>query len=402
MGCNETQERSVDSRSGAAVLGSRASGATDAIGGDLVAWMDPDRNLWAADLRTGQVARQLPADVAGVGIDGPASDWRRHRDRGGSRLRPPGDTAPRWAAAGDGLRTLGQVIHSDHVGSAAAEDIANLPPPGAVVFNMTGTKVYVSRGAGVRVLDTTSGAELANVSWTSPAAGSAEYIAPLQADDSLVVISDAEEAVLVDTNSPDPHTQPILLAHASKQWATFAATGGKTIAAVESDRVTVFDVSGDPALGPVTGGVVLGPLNLDLGRSWAVTMAPDGRTIAVAGETGVELVALDGSGLTQATAPVPADDVQALGVTDELMYSSKYTAEHFQGDRQLLAMQHALRCFQRHSTRSQRHRLPSGQRMDPDSHLRQRLQPHMEDLRPQRRTKRNRSLRHRVFVYVAG
>ena len=54
-----------------------------AIGGDLVAWMDPDRELWVADLRTGEVERQFPTDVAGVGIDGPrrqigvvTANWR--------------------------------------------------------------------------------------------------------------------------------------------------------------------------------------------------------------------------------------------------------------------------------------------------------------------------------------
>ena len=71
------------------------------------------------------------------------------------------------------------------------------------------------------------------------------------------------------------------------------------------------------------GDVVLGPVNLHVGRSWAVTLSPDGRTIAVAGETGVELLALDGSGLMNTTTSVPAENDQALGVTDELIYSSE-------------------------------------------------------------------------------
>ena len=285
-----------------------------AIGGDLVAWMDPDRELWVADLRTGEVERQFPTDVAGVGIDGPRRQIGVVTATGDVLIFAFGETAPRWTAAGDGFRTLAELAGPDLVGLLCC-GFAALPPAGAVVFNTSGTKVYVSRSKGVRVLDTSSGAELANVPYAGRSFGTAQFLAPLASDDSRVVISDAAGAALVDTDDPSTQPAPIELAPTSPTWETFAATGGDTFAAVELDgRVTVFNVAGD---------VVLGPVSLDVGRSWAVTLAPDGRTIAVAGETGVELLALDGSGLMHTTASVPAEHVHAMAVTDELIYSSE-------------------------------------------------------------------------------
>ena len=62
-----------------------------------------------------------------------------------------------------------------------------------VSFSPDGSKLYVSRGAGLRVLDAGSGADLAAVRW-APNYGTPQFISPLGDEGTRVVLDAAEAA----------------------------------------------------------------------------------------------------------------------------------------------------------------------------------------------------------------
>lgn len=293
-----------------------------AIGGDLVAWIAPDRRLWVADLRTGSVRQQVsPADLAGVGIDEATRRIGTVTLTGEVSVLAPGE-APAWTAAGDGRRTLAD-LERDLGGqlTVAAGGGAGLTPvPGAVVFDGAG-HVLVSRGAGVRVLDAATGVEQADVVWTSSLAfGSPQFVVPLGPDGSRVVLTDSAGAVLIDLDEPVPAPVAIPLAVGSTTWITASAAGTDAFAVANLDgTVTVFDTQGR---------VVLAPVNTELGSAWAVRLDPAGRTLVAAGRTGAAFVPLDG-GLVERSVPVAPGITGLLGTSGDLAYTFRSTAVPF-------------------------------------------------------------------------
>ena len=283
-----------------------------AIAGGLAAWFDPDEELWVADLGTGEVREPGVGNVAGVGIDGSGRHIGVVTVTGDVLMFADGEFEPRWTSPGIGFSTTGEL--ADHLGLNRDPATESFPPSGTVVFNAAGTKVYVSRGYDVRVLDTESGEVLVDKTIPGYFRGSGSILLiPLQSDESRVLIGDAETVALLDL-SGDAGPEMIPNIEPTVGFSAVEQAGDDTFALVDAaGSVVVFDASGR---------VLFGPVDLNVGSTWSVQRVSDAPTIAIAGESGVALLAIDGSGLLRATAAVPADYATVTALTDRLIYAS--------------------------------------------------------------------------------
>ncbi len=157
-----------------------------AIGGDKVAWIDERGGVWTTDLVTGDQTSQGTADAVGVGINGPTRQLVVVNTAGEVLVFDDGQTDPRWTSTGDGT---------------GPEEAA------FVVFNASGTKIYVSRSRGVRAFDMTSGDEIGAFEHVA-APQTSQFIAPLESDDTKVVLGNTFDPLLVDI---DDGTPPVAL-----------------------------------------------------------------------------------------------------------------------------------------------------------------------------------------------
>ena len=118
-----------------------------------------------------------------------------------------GQPDPRWTSTGDGTST---------------EEAA------FVVFNASGTKIYVSGSRGVRAFDMTSGDEIAEVN-LGRVTPTSQFITPLESDDTKVVLGNTFDPLLVDI---DDGTPPIALESSRSRTpipTTWFAVGGDQV-----------------------------------------------------------------------------------------------------------------------------------------------------------------------------
>ncbi|MGZ4773420.1 MAG: nSTAND1 domain-containing NTPase, partial [Ilumatobacteraceae bacterium] len=265
------------------------------ISGNEAAWIDTNNDVWTADLTTGEIMPQGgAADAVGLAIDAVSHQLVVVTSTGEVQAFDDGQNSPRWTAGGD------------------------LAVPGTkayVVFNQAGTKVYISRTLGVRVFEMTSGNEFPGVSY--PTGGAPQYIAPLASDDSKVIIGSPDKAVLANLN--DGTTTEVPPAVKSSDSYNFIATGG--------DRYAAIDFNGSVTISDATNATLVGPIELNSGRTWAAAVSPDGRTMVVGGDIGAEIIALDASTLMRATLPIPSDFKHFVAISDRLTYASNTTTD---------------------------------------------------------------------------
>ena len=245
-----------------------------AIGGNEAAWIDDDRHLWVADLTTGTVADHGAWGGSGVGIEGRSGRIVVVSVGGEVLVFDHGQETPHWRSSGDSAKSA---------------------TPAYVAFNGSGTKVYVSRSQGVRAFDMATGDDLGHIDYVAPHEVN-EFVAPLDSDDSKVIIGNTYQPVLGNLN--DGTYTEFRLPLANLDPINIVPVGG--------DRHALIDFRGSVIISNPTGAVLVGPIELHLGRTWAAALAPNGRTMVVGGDSGAAVIALDASNLMRTTLAAPA------------------------------------------------------------------------------------------------
>ena len=268
-----------------------------AIGGGEAAWIDDQHELWVADLTTGEIVDRGASGGSGIAIHDPSHRIVVVTGNGEVLAYDHGQNTPRWRSTGD---------------------TANSGTPADIVFNKSGTKVYISRAQGVRAFDMNTGDLLGSIDYVAPNKVR-EFVAPLDSDDTKVIIGNTFAPVLGDIDDGTYAQIPFPLANLDPV----------TIVPIGGDRHAELDFRGSVVISDPAGDRLLGPIQLNLGRTWAAALAPDGRTMVVGGDSGAAVVALDSSNLIRKTLPSPPDYQNFVAISDRLMYTDPSTFDPF-------------------------------------------------------------------------
>lgn len=284
------------------------------MAGGTVAWVGSDRDVWLADVVSGTVTHRGLADVSGLALD-PTGRRLAIADRLGavSVYDIGASNQPSWTVPGDGIASIGELATSTGLPLLGQDitgiDVTNEPIATDLSFSRSGDRVYVARGAGVRMIDAASGSVTGTVARSSLTSLYGQLVEPLAGDPDRVVISDVFSFAIGDLRTGKvtelPAPSPIGIGD---------VFGG--VVPLRGDRFLAQKLSGAIWVMNAEGGVEFGPVDPHIGQLFGVTAFDDATRAAVAGENGVAIVALDGSGLIRSTIPRPVE-LEALSIAHD-------------------------------------------------------------------------------------